>query len=266
MGNRRGQALKAPLLYSSDIETIAEDEERLTAEIVEQMAAGNRCAFEHHRHAIRDAHAKSHAVLKGTLTVHDDLAPELRQGIFVRPATYGVVARLSSAPSDIHSDAIPAPRGFAIKVIGVEGERLSPDIGGANQDFLMVNFPVLAFGTIAKYKLMLSLLEANAHAPDTFQRLIAGTARGAKKTVEALGMTPGATLEGLARDNHHPLGESYHTQGAIRFGDHVAKLALSPASDNVRALTGQPVGKADFSTMRDVLVEHFASQGAEYAL
>ena len=79
-------------------------------------------------------------------------------------------------------------------------------------------------------------------------------------------MTPGATLEGLARDNHHPLGESYHTQGAIRFGDHVAKLALSPASDNVRALTGQPVGKAEFSTMRDVLVEHFAGQGAEYAL
>ncbi len=218
------------------------------------------------RHAIRDAHAKSHAVLRGTLTVHDDLAPELRQGIFGHPCTYGVVARLSSAPSDIHSDAIPAPRGFAIKVIGVEGERLSPDIGGANQDFLMVNFPVLAFGTIAKYKLMLSLLEANAHAPDTFQRLIAGTARGAKKTVEALGMTPGATLEGLARDNHHPLGESYHTQGAIRFGDHVAKLALSPASDNVRALTGQPVGKADFSTMRDVMVEHFAGQGAEYAL
>ena len=31
--------MKAPLLYSSDIETIAEDEERLTAEIVEQMAA-----------------------------------------------------------------------------------------------------------------------------------------------------------------------------------------------------------------------------------
>ena len=113
---------------------------------------------------------------------------------------------------------------------------------------------------------MLNLLEANAHAPDTFQRLVAGVARGAKGALEALGGTPGATLEGLARDNHHPLGESYHTQGAIRFGEHVAKLALSPASDNVRALTGQPVEKADFSTMRDVLVEHFADQGAEYVL
>ena len=33
--------------------------------IAEQMAAGNCCTFEPHRHAIRDAHAKSHAMLKG---------------------------------------------------------------------------------------------------------------------------------------------------------------------------------------------------------
>jgi hypothetical protein len=42
-----------------------------------------------------------------------------------------VVIRLSSAPGDIHSDTIPAPRGMAIKVIGVEGERLLPDDQGA---------------------------------------------------------------------------------------------------------------------------------------
>lgn len=135
-----------PIRYAPDIETIAEDEEKLTVEIVEQMAAGNRCAFEHHRHAIRDAHAKSHAILKGELTVHDNLPPELRQGIFARAATHSIVARISSSPGDIHSDAIPAPRGFAIKVIGVEGERLLPGLGGANQDFLMVNCPILAFG------------------------------------------------------------------------------------------------------------------------
>lgn len=256
----------APICYMPNIETIGKDEQRLTAEIVEQMAAGNRCAFERHRHAIRDAHAKSHAVLKGELTVHNGLVADLRQGIFARPGSYDVVARLSSAPSDIHSDAIPAPRGFAIKVIGIEGERLSPEIGGANQDFLMVNFPVLAFGTIQKYKAMLGLLEANAHAPDTFQRLIAGAARGAKEVLETLGGSAGATLEGLARDNHHPLGETYYTQGAIRFGDYIAKLALAPASKNVEALSGQPVGEASFSTMRDVIVAHFAISEAEYTL
>ena len=252
------------VVYSPDIERLQEDEARLTAEIVEQMAAGNRCTFERHRHAIRDAHAKSHAMLKGELVVHDDLEPELRQGLFAKPGRYDVVARLSSAPSDIHSDRIPAPRGFAIKVIGVQGERLSPDIGGNNQDFLMVNFPVLAFGTIAKYKAMLSLLEVNAHAPDAFQRLVAAAARGTKDAVEAFGGTAGATLEALARDNHHPLGESYHTQGALRFGDYVAKLAITPASQNVRALTGQPFADVDFSTLRDGIAQHFARAGAEY--
>lgn len=233
-----------PLPYTPDVETVAEDEARLTEEIVERMAATNRCAFERHRHAIRDAHAKSNGLLVGELEVHAGLAPELRQGIFAQPRTYHVVARLSSAPGDIHSDKIPAPRGFALKVMGVDGERLSPGIAGANQDFLMVNFPVLAFGTIPKYKQMLALLEANAHAPDTFQRLVAGTARGARELVQALGLEPGATLEGLARDNHHPLGETYHTQAAIRFGDYIAKLALAPKSAQVRALAGQQIGRA----------------------
>ena len=256
--------MKAPLLYSSDIETIAEDEERLTAGIVEQMAAGNRCAFEHHRHAIRDAHAKSHAVLRGTLTVHDDLAPELRQGIFGHPCTYGVVARLSSAPSDIHSDAIPAPRGFAIKVIGVEGERLSPDIGGANQDFLMVNFPVLAFGTVQKYKKMLTLLERRARSPEAVQKASAATARGVQRLVRAVGATPDATLQGLARDRAHMLGETFHTQAAIRYGDFVAKLSLAPL-DEVAALAGQEIGDG-FSAMGEAVAAHFARGGATYEL
>ncbi|EFG9153013.1 catalase, partial [Escherichia coli] len=221
------------------METIGPDEQRLINEIVEQMAAANLAAFNRHNHGIRDAHAKSHGFLKGTLTVHDDLDAELRQGVFAKPKRYEVVARLSSAPGDIHSDEIPAPRGFALKLIGVEGERLSPDIGGRNQDFLMVNFPVLAFGDVARYKEMLGLLEANAQAPDFFQKLVAGAARGAKDVVEALGGAPGATLEGLARNNDNPLGESYFTQGALRFGDYIGKVSIAPASPNIKALTGQ---------------------------
>ncbi len=255
-----------PLIYTPDIETIDENEAQLTREIVERMGATARCAYERHRHALRDAHAKSNGILKGELVVHANLPPELAQGIFAQARTYPVVARLSSAPGDIHSDRIPAPRGFAVKVLDVPGERLSPDIGGANQDFLMVNFPALAFGTIPKYRTMLSLLEANAHAPDVFQRLVAGTAHGAKELLEALGGTPGATLQGLARDHHHPLGETYHTQAAIRFGDHVAKLALAPRSDNVRALAGQDVPDVGYATMRDIVTAHFAQAGAEYEL
>ena len=255
-----------PLIFTPDIETVADDEARLTQDIVEQMSASARCAYERHRHALRDAHAKSNGILKGELVVHDGLPSELAQGIFAAARTYPIVARLSSAPGDIHSDKIPAPRGFAVKVLNVPGERLSPDLGGANQDFLMVNFPALAFGTIPKYKVMLGLLEANAHAPDTFQRLVAGTAHGAKELLEAFGGTPGATLQGLGRDNHHPLGETYHTQAALRFGDHVAKLSLRPKSESVRALTGKDVPDVEYATLRDAVTAHFAQAGAEYEL
>lgn len=254
------------ILYTPAMDVGTQEETQLIADIVAQMAATARCAFERHRHAHRDAHAKSNGVLKGELVVHPDLPPELRQGLFAMPDTYAIVARLSSAPGDIHSDKIPAPRGFAVKVMGVAGARLVPELGGANQDFLMVNFPELAFGTIPRYKQMLSLLEANAHAPDTFQRLVAGTANGVKQLVQAVGGTPGATLDGLARDNHHPLGETYHTQAAIRFGRHIAKLSLRPASADVTALTGVPVADMDYATLRDTIARHFEHAGAEYVL
>ncbi len=253
-----------PIRYSDALETLQPDEAKLGEEIVAQMTAKQAENAERHRHAHRDAHAKSHAVLKGRLRVHEGLPPELAQGVFARPGVYDVVARLSSAPGDIHSDTVPAPRGFALKIIGVDGERLVPDLGGANQDMLLVNIPVLAFGTIRKYKDMLALLERNAAAPEALQKFTAATARGVRATVEAVGGTPGATVEGLARDNAHILGETFHSQAALRYGDHVAKLSLVPTGP-VAELTGQPV-EGGHSAMRDAVVAHFAQAGATYDL
>ncbi|KAB7781943.1 Catalase-like heme-binding protein [Methylorubrum populi] len=251
--------------YAPDVEVLAPNEDALTAEILDVMARTNRRAFDRHHHAVRDAHAKSHGFLKGELIV-PALPGYLRQGLFASPATYPVVIRLSSAPGDIHSDTIPAPRGMAIKVLGVEGQRLLQDDAGGNQDFLLVNIPTLSFGTIGKYRQLIGLLEKNAENPAFLQRAMAGVARGVEAAVEAVGIEPGATLRGLARDNDHLLGETYHSMAAIRFGDYIAKISAAPLSDNVRALTGKAVGTVEDSTMRDLVVEHFRREGAEYQL
>lgn len=253
------------LQYTPDVEIRQENEDTLTAEILEMMAATNRLAFERHRHAVRDAHAKSHGFLKGELIIAE-LPLHLRQGLFAKPSTYPVVIRLSSATGDIHSDAIPAPRGMAIKVIGVEGARLLASDLGHNQDFLLVNIPTIAFGTIEKYRQMLGLLEKNAGNPEFLQRALAGAARGVEAVVEAMGIEPSATLRGLARDNDHLLGETYHSMAAIRFGDYIAKVSAAPLSPNVQALTHKDVGEMDYSTMRDLVVEHFQNEGAEYQI
>ena len=251
--------------YRPDVEVRAGDEDALTTEILAKMAATNRCAFERHRHAVRDAHAKSHGFLKGELIV-PDLPEHLQQGMFSKATTYAVVIRLSSAPGDIHSDEIPAPRGMAIKVIGVEGERLLPDDPGHNQDFLLVNIPVLNFGTIGKYRQLIGLLQKNAENPAFLQKALAYVAHGIETAVEAVGIEPGATLRGLARDNYHLLGETYHSMAAIRFGDHIAKISAAPLSNNIRALTGKDVGDIEYSTMRDIVSAHFTRESGEYEL
>ena len=55
--------------YSDSIEVTQPDEQEISQKIVDFMARVNRLMYEKYRHAIRDAHAKSHAILKGQLKV-----------------------------------------------------------------------------------------------------------------------------------------------------------------------------------------------------
>lgn len=252
--------------YSPNVEVQVENEAKIIDEIVVAMGRSHRIAFDNHRHAIRDAHAKGHGFLKGELIIRKDLPRHLQQGMFAKGATYPIVIRLSSAPGEIQSDTIPAPRGMAIKVIGVEGERLLPNDRGHNQDFLLVNIPVLSFGTVLDYKKVQRRLEQKADSSEFVQRAMAWVARGVEKVVDAAGGEPSATLRGLARDNGHLLGETYHSMAAIRFGEYIAKISVAPLSENVKALTGKEFEDIKDSTMRDLVVEHFRLEGAEYEM
>jgi catalase len=74
------------------------------------LRRNNQWACKKYRHAIRDAHAKSHGVLRGELTVSPGLPDHLRQGFFAKPATYPVVARFSTTAGAIRSDTIRGVR------------------------------------------------------------------------------------------------------------------------------------------------------------
>ena len=57
------------LLYTPQVEQEQPNESRLIEDIIEHMAQARQQVFDKHRHAVRDAHAKSRAFLKGILTV-----------------------------------------------------------------------------------------------------------------------------------------------------------------------------------------------------
>jgi hypothetical protein len=85
----------------------------------------------------RDAHPKMHGCVQGELIVEHDVPGQLRHGVFAKPdANFKAWIRFSNA-FGIQHDLQFQPRGMAIKLIGVEGDKLSDDEKGT-QDFLLV--------------------------------------------------------------------------------------------------------------------------------
>jgi hypothetical protein len=103
----------------------------------------------------RDAHAKAHGCLTATFTVREDLPDELRSGVFIPGHEYKAWIRFSNGNAEPQADGIKDARGMAIKLMGVEGEKLldSPmEANAKTQDFLMINFPVFFNRDPAEYE------------------------------------------------------------------------------------------------------------------
>lgn len=92
----------------------------------------------------RALHRKQITAASGSLQVLDDLPDFARQGLFARPATFDVQVRLSNGGMDRAADRTPDIRGFAIRVLGVEGDSA---LGGParSQDFTLINQEQFAF-------------------------------------------------------------------------------------------------------------------------
>ena len=188
------------------------DEEKTTDELVETLLKISAITYKDGHHALRSVHAKSHALLKGELTVLPGLPPELAQGIFRSPATYPVILRLSSSPGDLLNDSVSTPRGLALKLLDVPGERLEGSEGATTQDFVMVNGPAFAAPNAKKFLGNLKLLASTTDKAPALKSALSATLRGAEKLLEAVGGQSG-TLKSLGGEPAtHPLGETYFTQ------------------------------------------------------
>lgn len=252
--------------YTPDVEVKQPHEDEQIEKIVSMMHAQNVKNFDKYRHAIRDAHAKQHGTVVGTLQI-PELPKHLAQGLFAKPGSYPVVIRFSSAPGTLKDDSVPSPHGMAIKVIGVPGQKMLPELADAvTQDFLLVTMPVIPFGTVEKYLSMQKIIAMQDDAPESAQKAMGLLAQGGKKALELLGIH-NPLVDGLAPPNEHLLGQTYHSMAALRYGDYIAKISAAPASSELKALIGQSIDTKDKpSAQRDALVEFFAKQGGEYEL
>lgn len=255
----------SPLRYDPSLEQPEQDEAATGAELTATMRKINETTFKDYGHAVRSVHAKSHGLLRGELHVLDGLAPELAQGLFARPRSYPVVMRLSTNPGDILDDSVSAPRGLAVKVVGVEGERLPGAEDSVTQDFVLANAPAFQAASAAKFLGSLKQVAATTDTPQVFKKVISAALRGAEKVVESVG-GESATLKSLGgQPMTHILGETFYSQAALLHGPYMTKLAIAPASPELVALVGAPLdlgGKPD--GLREAVRDFFATRGGEW--
>lgn len=256
--------------YSDSIEVTQPDEQEISQKIVDSMARVNRLMYEKYRHAIRDAHAKSHAILKGELQVYENLSEHLAQGLFAKAKSYPVIVRFSTAQGSIVPDKMSAFRGMAIKIIDVEGEKFLPELSDAlTQDFLMVNYPVIPTGTIKEYLKMQENLEKQADSGELFQEIAQKAAVGVQNVLAAVGLADDTNA--LSAPGPHILGDTYFSMAALRFGDYVAKINVKPLSENVKQLSGKKIDKDiieadEHAFLTKIIADFFKSDTAEYEI
>ena len=255
----------APIRYDPSVETRGDKEAETAKGLKSALHDIMNTTSEDYGHAVRGVHAKSHGILEGTLEVMADLAPEYAQGLFAAPGRYPVTLRISTNPGDLIDDSISLPRGLAMKVIGVEGERLPGSEGEVTQDFIMVNGPVFAAPDAESFLSNLKLLAKTTDRAEWAKRGISAVFRGAEKLVEAVGgeSTTLKTMGGAP--NVHPLGETYYSQTPYRFGDYVAKFSLAPVSEHLSQIAGTIIDTSEGDNPIRRAVDRTAREGeAEY--
>ena len=163
--------------------------------------------------------------------VDANLPPELRHGVFIPGKRYPAWVRFSNSASEINPDKDKDARGMAIKLTGVEGEKILPEKQDAKtQDFIMINHPFFFVDSSKQYLAMLRGFHKKiiTEKPNVLNKLAAASQLGLHNT--RLGMK----ISGTRIAN--PLHEQYWSMTPYRLGvgpDRKAiKFFAKPCSDD----------------------------------
>ena len=225
-------SIAPPVRYSVDVETFQDDEAATIQDLNSTFDKILETTAKDYEHAVRSVHAKAHGILMGKLTIAANLPPELAQGMFAKPGEHQVFMRLSTNAGDILPDAISLPRGLALKVLDVDGERL-PGAEGRTQNFVMVNGPVFMAKTADKFLGNLKLLAGTTDKMEGTKTVMSTVLRGVNTALEAVGIESAKVQSLGGAPNVDPLGETYFSVTPFRYGDYIAKFSVVPVSTDL---------------------------------
>lgn len=252
------QPIPHPVRYNADLDRPEADEQDVADQLSDTMRKIQETTYADEGRGLRSVHAKSHGLLKAKMEVPEGLPETLAQGVFAKPGHFDILMRFSTSPGDLMSDKVSTPRGLAIKILGVDGVRLEGSEDATTQDFLFVNGPTFNAPNAKAFLGNLKLLAATTDKAEGAKQGLSAVLRATEAALEAMG-GKSATLKALGGEPpNHILGETYFSQLPQRFGEFIAKLRLSPFSENLIGLETQKVdlGASD-TILRDKVVEFF---------
>jgi hypothetical protein len=168
----------------------------------------------------RALHPKQHVGLRATLEVRGGLPPHAAQGLFAKPHRYHCYARFSNGAGRFQHDREPDLRGFAIKILDVDGKKALGD--ARTQDFLMVDTPKLPFKDVGEFVAFVRAGKNPKTLPQTLVREL-----GFFRTVGAV-----SRVLGIVKGKRGSLLDlTYYTVAPVAFGPHAARLSLAPLHD-----------------------------------
>ncbi|RSS79387.1 catalase family protein [Streptomyces sp. WAC06614] len=237
--------------FEADVDAVVRVVERVTRDSVATEGTGR---------AVRFAHAKPYGLMRGELHVLPATDPHYFQGLYASPGRYPALIRYSNGMGHMRPDAqLGAACGMAVKLFGVPGESLTDEPTAGTMDYNLINSPVFFANTARDY---LTLARLFTELPDG-----TATSAGQAMWLHAF-VTRDGTLEPerwlwdellalLSQMNSplpHLLHSTFWSMGALRHGDHVAKLRIAPAADTPAA-PARPVDPlSSLHPVRDELV------------
>lgn len=255
--------------YQPYLDTMAQpgpQEQELAQALTDVLLGISQQTWEDGHHALRSVHAKGHGLLDAQFEVLPDLPETLRQGLFAEARRFNAVMRFSTTPGDVLPDRVSTPRGVALKVLDVPGERLEGSEDQSSQDFIMVNGPQFNSPNAKAFLRSLKLLAKTTDRAERSKALASAFLRGTERTLEAVG-GQSAKLKAMGGEPaHHILGETFFTQLPLRFGAYVAKFQLVPVSPELLALTDARIDLDDDDALRHAVSAYFQQHQAVWEL
>lgn len=254
-----------PLPYDASFESTLDDEDGIIHGLSDAMLGISQKVFKDTGHAHRAVHAKSHGILRGEMHVPDNLPEPLAQGLYAKAGRYPVLIRLSTTPGDLLDDNISTPRGMAVKIIGVDGERLAGSEDSDTQDYVLGNSPSFNVANAKTFLANVRIMAVPTDRAEGLKKVFSAVTQTLEAGLEKVGLQSATLTTFAGQAKTHILGDTFYSQAPLLHGAYAAKVCVSPVSAEMVALNEAKLdlsGKPD--GIRESVRAFFATQGGEW--